>query len=111
MRNPPSLRSGRDFQRVLAEGGRARRDGILAVVVPSDQPESPPRLGLAVHCNRGAVARNRAKRRLRAAFRALDLQPGYDVVLRADERVLLAGYGDLVDDLRAALTEAIGNPR
>jgi ribonuclease P protein component len=111
VRNPPPLRNRRDFQRVLAKGRRARRDGILATALPGPDPEASLRLGLAVHGGRNAVARNRAKRRLRAAFRALQAQTGYDVVLRADERVLRAGYEELVGDLRAAVTEATGARR
>ena len=105
MRNPPPLRNRREFQRVLTAGRRARRDGILAAALPGPDPKASLRLGLAVHCH-GAVARNWAKRRLRAAFRELELRPGFDVVVRADERVLRAGYENLVGDLSAALTEA-----
>jgi ribonuclease P protein component len=111
VRNPPPLRNRRDFQRVLAKGRRARRDGILATALPGPDPEASARLGLAVHGGRNAVARNRARRRLRAAFRALEFQTGYDVVLRADERVLPTDYGDLVGDLRAVVTEATEAPR
>jgi ribonuclease P protein component len=96
---------------VLATGRRARRDGILAAALPGPDPEAAVRLGLAVHGGRNAVERNRTKRRLRAAFRDLEPRIGYDVVLRADERVLRTGYEDLVSDLRAAVTEVTEAPR
>jgi ribonuclease P protein component len=110
LRKPPPLRNRREFQRVLATGQRARRDGILAAALPGPEPGAA-RLGLAVHGGRNAVERNRAKRRLRAAFRDLKSPGGYDVVLRADERVLRIGYEDLVGDLRAAVTEVTGASR
>jgi ribonuclease P protein component len=110
VRNPPPLRNRREFQRVLAAGRRGHRDGILAVALRGPDPKAPVRLGLAVHCD-GAVARNRAKRRLRAAFRELELRPGYEVVVRADERVLSTGYEHLLGDLIAALTEAMRGSR
>lgn len=103
MRNPPSLRSGRDFRRVLAQGKRAGRAGLVTVALANSRPESPSRLGLAVRCKRGAVARNRVKRRLRAAFLQLESVRGYDVVVQADDRILATEYSALVEDLGVAL--------
>ncbi|MGH2773908.1 MAG: ribonuclease P protein component [Actinomycetota bacterium] len=108
MRNPPSLRSGRDFRRVLERGRRASRDGLVAVAVVNSLPGEPSRLGLAVKCRRGAVARNRVKRRIRAAFRLLEPIDGYDVVVRADDRVLATEYSRVVEDLGAALHRVTG---
>jgi len=71
-------------------------------------PDEPSRLGLAVRCKRGAVARNRLKRRIRAAFRLVGPDGGYDVVVRADDRVLGTEYSRLVEDLRAALDRVTG---
>lgn len=107
MRNPPSLRSGRDFRRVLERGRRASRDGLVAVALVNSLPDEPARLGLAVRC-KGAVARNRVKRRIRAAFRLLGFVDGYDVVVRADDRVLETKYSRLVQDLGAALDRVTG---
>ena len=111
MRNPPSLRSGRDFRRVLENGRRATRDGLVAVALPNDLSPEVSRLGLAVRCKGGAVARNRVKRRIRAAFRQLDLSDGHDVVIQADDRILRARYPRLVKDLGDALDRATGASR
>ena len=79
MPRPTGLKR-RDFDLVLDEGGRARRDG-LAVHVRRRSDAGPSRLGLAVRAS-GAVARNRIKRRLRAAWSGLEAPPGFDVVIR-----------------------------
>jgi ribonuclease P protein component len=53
-----------------------------------------------------AVARNRARRRLRAASAALlpdHASPGHDYVLIARGGTLTRGYGDLLDDLAEGL--------
>jgi ribonuclease P protein component len=52
------------------------------------------------------VARNRAKRRLRAAFAKCAPASGYDVVVIADERVNSSAFGKIVDDLRIAMRAA-----
>ncbi|MGH2752320.1 MAG: ribonuclease P protein component [Actinomycetota bacterium] len=106
MSKPVSLRSGRDFQRVLTDGRSARRNGIVAVVVAGPKPEEPSRLGLAVRSTRGAVARNRTKRRLRAAFDEIEVPRGYDVVLRADDEVRASPFSEVVGHLGAALAQA-----
>ena len=108
MKNPPSLRSGRDFRRVLERGQRASRDGLVAVALVNSLPGEPSRLGLAIRCRRGAVARNRVKRRIRAAFRQLGPVGGYDVVVRADDRAMETEYSSLVKDLGAALDRVTG---
>ena len=60
----------------------------------------------------GAVARNRARRRLRAAAR--EVMPdaavaGWDYVLVARGETLTRPYANLLDDLRAALAAVSGN--
>ena len=72
------------------------------------RPDEPSRLGLAVRCKQGAVARNRVKRRLRAAFLQIGPVGGYDVVVRADDRLLGIEYSTLVEDLRVALDGVTG---
>lgn len=111
VRNPPSLRSGRDFRRVLAQGRRVGRPGFVAAAVANRDPEEPSRLGLAVRCKGGAVARNLVKRRLRAAFRQIEPAAGYDFVLRADDRVLDVEYSTLVAELGSALDRVVGGGR
>lgn len=94
-----------DFARVYKHGRRARRDGISVWAAPGSDVESPTRLGLAIRA-RGltAVARNRIKRRVRAAFS--DYQPvtGFDVVVAATPEVDGKSYQQVRDDLWAALT-------
>lgn len=111
MRNPPSLRSGRDFRRVLERGRRSSAGGLTTVALANAAPEEPSRLGLAVRSKRGAVGRNRVKRRVRAAFRQLAPAGGYDVVVRADDTILSKRYAALVEDLRVALGRVTGGRR
>ena len=77
--------------------GRARDDGAAVV-----------RVGFTASKKIGnAVARNRAKRRLRAVVRevlAKAARPGWDYVLVAKPQATIArAYGDLLADLHAAL--------
>ena len=103
------MRSGRDFRRVLTQGRRVERPGFVAAAAANPHPEAPSRLGLAVRCKGGAVARNLVKRRLRAAFRQVEPAAGYDFVLRADDRVLDIEYSTLVDELGSALDRVTGD--
>jgi len=80
----------------------------VAVAVANQRPDEPSRLGLAVRCKRGAVARNRVKRRLRAAFLQAGPVDGYDVVVRADDRLVGIEYATLVADLKMALNRVTG---
>lgn len=106
MRNPRSLRSGREFRRVLDEGRKGRCDGIVVTFAPSATPERPSRLGLAVRSQRGAVARNRIKRCLREAFRAVDMPPGYDVVVGAGDQAKDVHCLEIARGLEVALARA-----
>jgi RNase P protein component len=48
------------------------------------------------------------KRRLRAAFLQVGPVNGYDVVVRADDRLLDVEYSNLVEDLGIALDQVTG---
>jgi ribonuclease P protein component len=99
-----SLRNSRDFRRVLSDGKRRRKGGV--VVVSSPGSDGPPRLGLLVSRSCGtAVKRNRIKRRLRAAAESVELQPGIDYVIIATSQVADAPYQQLVSWLVRALEE------
>lgn len=103
MKNPPSLRSRRDFQRVLASG-RRERTPVGVVFKLKDERRRPARLGLAVPSSvGGAVVRNRIKRRLRAAFVAAGPSDGVDVVVRARPEAADTSF----QELEAILTEAL----
>ncbi len=107
-----SLRTSREFRRVLDEGSAARR-GDVAVHVLRREDGGRTRLGLAVRsAPGGAVVRNRAKRRLRAAFDALSDPRSYDVVVRGSDRCARADFQELAENLSEALERAgMGRPR
>jgi ribonuclease P protein component len=99
----PTLRTDRDFRRVLRTGRRWSGRLVVAYVQVS---EGPTRVGLV--CGRGvggAVERNRARRRLREAWRRLlpSVRPGVDVVLVARPEVRGVRLADLESDVRAVL--------
>jgi ribonuclease P protein component len=92
----------------LARGQR-RRAGNLEVRTAVLGPRSePPRVAFSVGRPVGhAVARNRVRRRLRAALRehAALLTPGSGYLVRATPAAANASYIDLSDTLRAILTD------
>ncbi|MEA1902795.1 MAG: ribonuclease P protein component [Actinomycetota bacterium] len=99
-----SLRNSKDFRRVLREGNRRRKGGI--VVVRSPGRPGTPRLGLIVSRGSGnAVTRNRTKRRLRHAVGQLQLQPGMDYVIIASGQVAEAEFAQIKGWLARAIEE------
>ena len=103
MKHPSSLSSSREFRRVLDTGRRRRVPLGTVYVLGASDPLQPSRLGLIVSRRvGGAVARNRAKRRLRAAFRSAWQIPGFDVVVRADPTTATLPFQELENSLRAA---------
>ncbi len=104
------LRRSRDFQRLYAGGRKLVLDGLTVYVARREDPSLPARLGLSVPASSlTAVARNRVKRRLRAAFAHCGVA-GVDVVLRGGAGVLTAPFQMLVErvcrGIRAALMGA-----
>lgn len=102
MRNPPSLRSRRDFRRVLGTGRKLQTPaGTFFTVVGGSG--RPARLGIAVPATAGeAVARNRIKRRLRAAFLRATPPPGLDVVVRARAEASTVPFQELEEAVKRA---------
>lgn len=97
-----SLRSPRDFSRVLKRGKRKQIGGIVLISAVGEP--GPPRLGLIVSRSVGnAVARNRAKRRLRHTVRDVRFQSGMDYVIIANKSVVEAPYPELIGWLNRAL--------
>lgn len=100
------LRRTRDVKAVLSHGHVGH--GAHAVVRLRDRDEvGPPRWTVSASRRVGtAVARNRAKRRLRAALRTLNLPEGMDVVVIARASARTCGFADLVSDVADAVTQA-----
>ena len=104
------LKTRADFLRVAAERVRAVRTGLILQAAP--QPEagaSAARVGFTASKRVGnAVARNRAKRRLRAAAASmlpLHGKPGTDYVLIARAGTGGRVYAELLADLEGALRQ------
>ncbi|HTO41581.1 MAG TPA: ribonuclease P protein component [Rhizomicrobium sp.] len=104
------LKKRADFLRAQ-KGVRQIRSAITLEVCHAP-PTALPAIRIGFTATRkigGAVIRNRAKRRLRAAAQALLPlygQPGHDYVLVARSATLTRDYQGLLDDLKAALSQA-----
>ena len=109
------LKTRGDFLRVAAGRGRAVRPGVVVQAAPQpgepqpDEAAPPPRVGFTASRRVGnAVARNRAKRRLRAAAATVLMQrgrAGMDYVLIARAGTGSRAYADLLADLEGALRQ------
>jgi len=99
------LKRRADFLLIARQGKKWAAPGLVLQTAPSPQPIL--RLGLTASSVRvgNAVARNRARRRLRAlAQEILPLHAArQDYVLIARETTVKRAYGDLKNDLIAAL--------
>src|SRR5439155_963069 len=105
MRRAERLRHRRDFEAV-AKKGRPVHGALLSLrVARTDGPVS--RFGFGVSKRVGnAVVRNKVKRRLRAAVRALAPAPGWDVVISARAPAAGVDYHELVRALSELLARA-----
>jgi ribonuclease P protein component len=106
------LKTRADFLRVAAKGRRAVQPGFILQVAPGPAEHDGGelvRVGLTASKKVGnAVARNRAKRRLRAlAAEVLTRSgsPGTDYVIVARSTTGDRAYAELVVDLEAALRQ------
>lgn len=99
----PAVKRSSDFRRIVASGERHK--GVNLTTFTSQADGGTGRLGLAVRvAPHSAVVRNRARRRLRAAFVAAGgLDAGRDVVVRAERGVAFVEFQELVRDMRTAL--------
>jgi ribonuclease P protein component len=91
-----------DFQVVFQQGTRIERPSMIVLWKPNDRAR---RVGFAVsRQTRGAVTRNRARRRLREAYRAARPRAplGVDLVVVARGSALRAPLGRLIQDMTHA---------
>ena len=105
-----TLKKRRDFLRVRAAARRWAAPGLVLQAAPmpeADTEQGLVRVGYTASRRIGnAVARNRAKRRLRAAVAHVmpaSAQSGCDYVVIARAATLTRPFDALVDDLAAAL--------
>lgn len=111
MSAPPTLKQRRDFL-ACARGVRWAAPGVVLQARrrgPAD-PAGAEGIRVGYTCSKklgGAVVRNRAKRRLRAAAAQVlfaEGRPGYDYVLVGrHEGTISRPFPQLLDDLRTAL--------
>lgn len=100
-----TIKDNRTFQRLYKRGRSAVTPFLVVYCRPNGQKHN--RLGITVSTKLGgAVARNRARRRLREVFRLAQpkLRRGFDVVLVARTRTVDGPY----DRLTAAFFKACG---
>jgi ribonuclease P protein component len=98
------LKRRAEFLRIAAQGRKFSTPGLVLQAAMAGAPE--PRVGFT--CSRkvgGAVERNRARRRLRAAAAQVmgEAAPGRDYVLIGRAATLRRPYALLLQDLRLAL--------
>ena len=111
------LKRRAEFLRVAASRRKWATPGLILQAAPAE-PQAESAAGSEIRaadirvgftCSKkvgNAVARNRAKRRLRAAAReviALEAQPAHDYVLIGRTETLRRPYALLLQDLRTAL--------
>jgi ribonuclease P protein component len=95
------LVSRAEFSRVYREGRRYAGEIVVLYVRPTD---SGRRVGVTAGRGLGgAVVRNRAKRRLREAYRQIEgrLCTSGDIVLVARSGVAAAGFTDIMQEMEA----------
>jgi ribonuclease P protein component len=106
------LKRRAEFLRVAASRRKWAAPGLILQAAPAESQEpssSTPSIRVGFTCSKkvgNAVARNRAKRRLRAAARelvGLEGAPLHDYVLIGRQETLRRPYALLLQDLRTAL--------
>jgi ribonuclease P protein component len=104
--SPPRLRSGRDIRRILRTGSSHRTTRVVLYRAPGGDPSRAA--WVAGRRVGGAVARNRARRLLREAWRQLwpRTAGGSDVVLVARGPFERISSQDLVHEIEELLTRA-----
>ena len=106
------LKRRSEFLRLAGAGRKAASPGLVLQAAPRPEagapaPETPPRTGFT--CSRkvgNAVARNRARRRLKAAaaeILPLHARPDYDYVIIGRPETLARPFALLLQDLLGSL--------
>lgn len=105
------LRRRADFDAAFARG--SKRHGRLMSVFVVATAAKTTRLGIAASRKiGGAVARNRAKRRIRETFRLSGLdQRGADIVVVPRKDVLASSFSILRDEFTTLVNRAMGASR
>jgi ribonuclease P protein component len=101
------LTSSKDYQRVRRTGKSYAHPFIILVIAPNGK--GIPRVGIsASRAVGGAVARNRAKRRLREVIRGHlpQIEPGWDIILIARSPVVDAKWTTLYESITGLLLRA-----
>ena len=103
---PDRLKKRPQFLRVAGRGRKVAMPGVVLQVL-AHEDEAPPRAGFTVTKKVGnSVIRNRTRRLLREALRAVvrdDALAPVDIVLIGRDATRARGFGVLVEDLRRAL--------
>lgn len=103
------LRSTTDFERVRRDGRSYAHPLVVLIVNRSTEPAGRTRVGFAAGRSVGsAVKRNRAKRLLREAVRALsaEIAPGWDLVLIARAPIVTSPLPQVRDAVSQLLRKA-----
>jgi len=91
-----------EFKKVFSEGRRIEGKNLIIFTLKSDYNFNRP--GIIVKKETGkAVARNKIKRRLREAFRAINkkMSPGYDIIVLAKNNIRKSDYFEICHDLES----------
>jgi ribonuclease P protein component len=101
-----SLKKNRDFRRLYNSPKNAA--GPYVAVYVRRNRQNVNRLGITVSTKIGkAVKRNRARRRIREAYRLMEerLIPGYDIVIVARAKCLTVPFSALMESMAELITK------
>lgn len=100
-----SLTGRKDFDRLFALGSRSKAGGVNVIQASNDADVTRVAVIVSKRVG-GAVARNRAKRRVRAVLREIHLPESTDVAVVVSKPVLDASFDRLRAWLETSLSSA-----